>query len=140
MTETAPQSGAPWAQAPSANRPIGKVGQPTSPGTQILLTIVTLGVWAVVWTYRQHRDIQEYSGEGVGGGLGLIIYILVGIVTPFLLANEIETKLYGKAGQQSPVTTATGAWVLLPFAGAFIWYFKVQGALNDFWMQRGATL
>jgi hypothetical protein len=128
------------APPPSAIQPIGKVGTPTAAGTQILLTIVTLGIWAYVWTYRQHRDIQEYSGEGVGGGLGLVIYLFVGFVTPFLLDNEIETKLYGKAGQQSPVTTATGAWIFLPFAGAIIWYLKTQGALNDFWMQRGATL
>jgi hypothetical protein len=118
----------------------GPVGKPTAPGTQILLTIVTLGIWAYVWTYRQHRDIQEYSGEGVGGVLGLVIYLFVGIVTPFLLANEVETKLYGRAGQQSPVSTATGAWIFLPFAGSIIWYVKVQAALNDFWMQRGATL
>ncbi|MDQ2726661.1 MAG: DUF4234 domain-containing protein [Actinomycetota bacterium] len=140
MTDTAPPSGAPWAQAPSAVQPLGRIGQPTSPGTQILLTIVTLGVWACVWTYRQHRDIQEYSGEGVGGGLGLVIYLFVGFVTPFLLANEIETKLYGKAGQPSPVSTATGAWIFLPFAGAIVWYLKVQRALNGFWMERGATL
>ena len=71
----------------------GRVGQPTSPGTQILLTIVTLGIWAIVWTYRQHRDIKEFSGEGVGGALGVVIYIFIGIVTPFLLANEVRDQV-----------------------------------------------
>ncbi|MDQ6784856.1 MAG: DUF4234 domain-containing protein [Actinomycetota bacterium] len=116
------------------------MGKPTEPGKQILLTIVTLGIWAIVWTYRQHQEIKDFSGEGVGGGLGVVIYIFVGIVTPFLLANEIETKLYGRAGQSSPITTATGAWVFLPLAGAIIWYLKAQRALNEFWMARGASL
>lgn len=124
-------------QAPVASA--GKVGQTTSVGKQILLTIVTFGIWAAVWTYRQHRDINDFSGEGVGGGVGLVIYVFVGIVTPFLLANEVETKLYGRAGQPPPVHTATGAWVLLPLVGAIVWYVKVQHALNEFWVARGAT-
>jgi hypothetical protein len=129
-----------WQPGATAAPGAGVVGKPTSPGVQILLTIVTLGIWAAVWTYRQHRDIKNFSGEGVGGALGLIIYIFVGIVTPFLLANEVETKLYGRAGETSPVTTTTGFWVFLPLIGAIIWYLKVQEAINRFWMARGATL
>jgi hypothetical protein len=26
----------------------------------------------------------------------------------------------------------------LPIVGNFIWYFKVQEAINDFWIRRGA--
>jgi hypothetical protein len=116
----------------------GKVGRPTSPGKQILLTIVTLGIWAIVWTYRQHEDIKQYSGDGVGGVLGLVIYLVISPVTFFLLANEVQTKLYEREGQQSPVKTIDGLWILLPLIGNFVWYFKVQNALNDFWIARGA--
>jgi hypothetical protein len=140
MTETAPQSGTAWAQTPLPAPPSGPVGKPTAPGNQILLTIVTLGIWAYVWTYRQHRDIQEYSGEGVGGAVGLVIIIVAGVATPFLLSNEIETKLYGKAGQVSPLKTVDGVWALIPLVGGILWYLKAQKALNEFWMQRGATL
>jgi hypothetical protein len=31
-----------------------------------------------------------------------------------------------------------GLWFLLPIVGFFIWYIKVQEAINDFWMRRGA--
>ncbi|HWG74546.1 MAG TPA: DUF4234 domain-containing protein [Acidimicrobiales bacterium] len=138
MSETAGTVGAGWQQSAAVTTP-GNIGTPTSPGIQILLTIVTFGIWAYVWTYRQHRDIKAYSGEGVGGGLGLVINMFVGIVTPFLLANEVQTKLYARAGQPSPVSTGTGAWVLLPFVGSLVWYLKLQDALNKFWVQRGAT-
>lgn len=146
MSNVQEGSGATWQQGSTPGWqqgvgvvPAGTVGTPTDPGRQILLTIVTLGIWAAVWTYRQHRDIKDFSGEGVGSSVGLVIYIFVGIVTPFLLANEVQTKLYEKAGQTSPVNTATGAWALLPIVGGLIWYLRVQRALNEFWTARGAT-
>lgn len=33
----------------------------------------------------------------------------------------------------SPVKGVNGLWFLLPLIGALIWFFKVQGALNEFW-------
>ena len=117
----------------------GVVGRPTRPFKQILLTIITLGIWGVVWTYRQHQDIKAWSGDGVGGALGAVIVVLVGIVTPFLLASEVESKLFGREGKVSPVRTITGLWVLIPLLGSLIWYVKVQNALNDFWISHGAA-
>jgi hypothetical protein len=127
----------PYAGSYAASGP-GALGRPTDPGKQILLTIVTLGIWAFVWTYRQHEDIKVYSGEGVGGVLGVVIYLFVGIVTPFLLANEVQTKLYEKDGRVSPVQTTTGFWVFLPLVGSIVWYLKVQKAINEFWTSHGA--
>jgi hypothetical protein len=31
-----------------------------------------------------------------------------------------------------------GLWFLLPIVGHFVWYFKVQAALNDLWVSKGA--
>jgi hypothetical protein len=116
----------------------GPVGQPTNPGIQILLTIITFGIWALVWTYRQYRDAKAYSGEGIGGGLGLLLAILVGIVTYFLLPYEVA-NLYRSENQDSPVSPLIGFWVFLPLVGAIIWYLKVQKAINEFWVARGAA-
>ncbi len=33
----------------------------------------------------------------------------------------------------------TGLWLLLPIVGAFVWFFKVQGALNRYWEGKGAA-
>ncbi|HEX4538967.1 MAG TPA: DUF4234 domain-containing protein [Acidimicrobiales bacterium] len=128
----------PWQQQGVAQA-TGVVGRPTSPGTQILLTIVTLGIWAIVWTYRQYEDLKNYNGEGMGGGLAVVIAIFVGFLIPFLLANDVDTKLYQREGLESPVHLATGFWSLIPLVGGLIWYIKVQRAINDFWVSKGAV-
>src|SRR5690606_23786865 len=107
-----------------------------SPGIVILLTIVTCTVWGAVWTYRTNEDLKKYNGEGLGGPLGIVIYILAGVVLMFTIPNEIE-KMYQRDGRQSPVSTLWGLWFLLPIIGLFVWYLKVQQALNDFWISKG---
>lgn len=116
----------------------GTLGTPRSVGMTILLSIVTLGIWTYIWTWRTHEDYKRYSGDGVGGWLGLVIYFLIGVVTMFLIANETQ-KLYEREGEQPPVRTILGLWFLLPIIGNIIWYVKVQRALNDFWVRRGAA-
>ena len=101
--------------------------------------IVTLGIWGYVWTYRQHRDIKDYSGAGVGGGIGLLIYFLFSPATYFLLPSEIANDLYHREGRSAPVSGMTGFWLFLPLLGSLIWYLKLQGALNDFWVAHGAA-
>ena len=116
----------------------GPIGKPSNPGTTLLLTIVTFGIYGLIWVYRQHNEFKAYNGNGVGGGLGLVIALFVGIATPFVLANEVQ-NLYEKDGQQSPIQTSAGAWALIPLVGMIIFYFKIQPAINDFWVARGAT-
>jgi hypothetical protein len=120
----------------SAVPSVGKVGNTRSIGLSILWTILTLGIYALVWVFKTHEETKNYSGEGVGGWLGLVIYLVIGPVTPFLVASEVG-KLYSREGQQPPVTGLTGLWILLPLVGAIVWFVKVQGALNRFWESKG---
>jgi hypothetical protein len=115
----------------------GKIGNTRSIGLSILWTILTLGIYALIWIFRTHEEMKEYSGEGVGGWLGLVIYLVIGPVTWFLLPSEVG-KLYSREGQQAPVSGITGLWLLLPVVGTFVWFIKVQGALNRFWESKGA--
>ncbi|MCB1030558.1 MAG: DUF4234 domain-containing protein [Acidimicrobiales bacterium] len=112
----------------------GRLGKPENIGTQILLSILTFGLYGVYWAYKCHEEIKVHTGEGVGGALGAVIYFFVGIVTLFLLPIEIE-KMYHRDGRQSPVSAATAFWSLL-----FVipWYVKCQQALNDYWISKGA--
>jgi hypothetical protein len=82
--------------------------------------------------------MKNYSGEGVGSGLGAVIYFFVSPVTWFLIPYEVETNLYQRDGRQSPVRTIMGLWFLLPIIGNFVWYLRVQAAINDFWISKGA--
>ena len=123
---------------PTGGAARGPVGKTTSPGTAILLSIVTLGIYTYVWAYRQFEEFKQYSGKGIGGGLGVVIAIFTGhITTYFLIPSELKS-MYEAEGEQSPVEPIIGLWFLLPIVGAFIWYFKVQEAINDFWARRGA--
>jgi hypothetical protein len=99
---------------------------------------LTLSVYTYIWTYKTHEEIKRYSGLGIGGVLGLVIYLVISPVTWFVLPSEIR-KLYEQDGMTSPVRGVTGLWILLPLFGAFVWFFKVQGALNDFWQSKGAA-
>lgn len=108
-----------------------------SAGIVILLTIVTCGVWGAVWTYRTSEDLKKYNGEGLGGVLGVVVYLLLSVVLMFTIPSEIE-KMYQREGRESPVSALWGLWFLLPLIGNIIWYLKVQEALNEFWVSKGA--
>lgn len=111
----------------------GQPGQVRPIGVSILLAIVTLGIYTYVWVYKTHDEMKRFSGVGVGGVVGLVIYILIAPVTWFVVPSEVR-EMYEMRGMHSPVRGVTGLWILLPIAGAFVWFFKVQGALNQFWL------
>lgn len=104
----------------------------------VLLTIVTCGIWSYIWVYRSTDDLKQYNGDGLGGLVQLLLAIFINPVVWFTIPNEIE-KMYQRDGRQSPVSTLWGLWFLLPIIGNFIWYFKMQDSLNDFWRSKGAV-
>lgn len=103
----------------------------------ILLSIITCGIWTWVWSYQNHEELQRYRSDGLGGAVGLILAIFASIAVMFTIPMEIE-QMYQEEGLQSPVSTMDGLWGLLPIVGNIVWYVKVQRALNDFWVARGA--
>jgi hypothetical protein len=107
------------------------------PGLNILLFIVTCGIWGGVWSWKTHDDLQKYNGDGIGGVAALILGLLVGFVIPFTVGSETQ-KMYEREGWQSPIKTIHGLWIFLPIVGYFIWYFKAQNSLNDFWAAKGS--
>jgi hypothetical protein len=117
------------------------IGQVRSTGTCILLTIVTLGFYTWYWYYKTHEEMKQHTGQGIGGGVALLLAIFVGVVMPFLSSNEVG-NLYAGRGQAKPVSAATGLWFLLLgwffFVGAIVWFVKTNGALNSYWRSLGA--
>jgi hypothetical protein len=108
-----------------------------NPALNILLYAFTCGIWGGIWAWRTHDDLQKHNGDGLGGVVGLVLGLLVQVAVMFTIPHEIE-KMYQREGRQSPVTTLWGLWFLLPVIGSFVWYLKVQSALNDFWISKGA--
>ena len=115
----------------------GPIGSQRSIGLWIVLTIITVGIAALVWTFKTHEEIQKHSGQGVGGWVGVILYWLLSPVTFFLVPVEIG-RMYTQAGEAPPVNWKWGLWFLLPVIGGIIWFVKIQGTLNDYWGARGA--
>jgi Domain of unknown function (DUF4234) len=113
----------------------GTLGQPRGIGFGILLFIITLGIYGLYWVYKTSEEMKQHTGEGIGGVLGLVIWIVVGAVMAFVIPSEIG-NMYKKDGQQPPMTGWTGLW-LFPFGifiiPAIVWFVKVQGALNQYW-------
>ena len=123
------------APAPSGARPLGT---PRGWVVVLLLTLVTLGIYGLVWQYKTFQEMQDYSGNGIGGVVGLILAIFLGFVNWFLMPAEVG-NLYAGEGQEKPVSGITGLWNLLPLVGTFIWLAKTQNALSRFWESHGAV-
>jgi hypothetical protein len=117
-----------------AARPVGKV---RNPAFVIVISIITIGIYALYWQYQVFKDNKAYSGEGIGGPIGLVIAILIGVVNWFLLPAEVG-NIYARENQEKPVRGVTGFWNLIPLVGFIIWVIKVQGAINQLWIAHGA--
>jgi Domain of unknown function (DUF4234) len=126
------------ASQPVAQAERGPVGHTRSIGLSILWAVLTLGIYCVIWTYKTQEEVKRYSGNGIGGVLGLVIYILISPVTFFIVPSEVRYMYEDLDGQTSPVRGITGLWFILPLLGALIWFIKVQGALNRYWEAKGA--
>jgi amino acid transporter len=116
----------------------GPLGQPRGIGFAIVMTIITLGIYSLYWVFKTQDEVKNHSGQGVGGVLGLVIYIVVGIVTWFIVPSEVG-KMYTQDGREAPFTGWTGLWLLLPIVGAFVWFIKIQGALNRYWESKSSV-
>jgi len=113
------------------------VGKARNPWIVIILSIITIGIYALYWQFATFKEMKDYSARGIGGGLGLLFAILVGIVNIFLMPSEVG-NLYAADGKEKPVTGLTGFWALIPIVGGIIWVVKTQGRLNDYWVAHGA--
>ena len=127
-----------WAQYAQPNGALGTL-RPT--GMIILLFFVTFGIWGFVYYFQTHEEMKRHTGEGLGGIVALVISLIFGIVSPFLLSNEVG-KLYERRGQTPPVTALTGLWFfpgIFILVGPFIWFVRTNNALNEYWRSQGVT-
>jgi hypothetical protein len=122
-------------------RNTGPLGRPRGIGFGILIFIITLGFYGWYWAFKTHEEIKQHTGEGLGGVLGLVVWILASFVSAFVIPSEIG-KMYKNDGREPPVTGWAGLW-LVPGAilviPAIVWFVKLQGALNRYWTEKSAV-
>ena len=130
-----------YAVATAYAPPAGPVGKVRSTGACFALTIVTFGIYSLYWYYATHDEMKRHTGDGLGGGLALVLAIFIGLASPFLSSSEVG-KLYERRGMRAPVSGVTGLWMLLLswffLVGAIVWFVKTNGALNAYWRSQGA--
>ena len=113
----------------------GPLGSPRGIGFGILLYIVTIGLYGWYWAFKTQEEMKRRTGDGIGGVIGLVIWIVINPVSAFVIPSEVG-HMYRKDGKPAPMTGWTGLW-LFPFGvfivPAIVWFVKVQGALNRYW-------
>jgi hypothetical protein len=102
------------------------------------MTIITFGIWPLVWSFQNGDELKARTNKGLGGVAYLFITLFIGPVTMFLMASEVE-QLYRREGKEPPITTIWGLWFLLPIIGNIIWYVRIQKSLNEYWIANGYT-
>ena len=124
---------------PSGNT--GPLGQPRGIGFGILLFIITFSFYGWYWAYKTQEEMKQHTGDGLGGVLGLVVWILIGAVSAFVIPSEVG-RMYRGDGREPPVSGWTGLW-LFPFGifiiPAIVWFVKVQGALNRYWESKASS-
>jgi hypothetical protein len=115
----------------------GPLGQQRGVGFVILMSIVTLGIYTLYWIYKTSEEIKLHSGIGVGGVLGVVIWLVFSPVMAFETPSEIG-KMYRADGREAPFSGWIGLWWILPLIGFIVWLVKVQGALNRYWERKAA--
>ncbi|WGL50719.1 DUF4234 domain-containing protein [Nocardioides sp. BP30] len=135
-------------QPPSPQPPVrgyapvdGPPGKVRSTGLCILLTVVTLGIYPLVWFYSVHEEMKRHTNHGMGGPLALVLAFFISFVMPYLTSGEVG-GLYERTGRARPVSALTGLWYFpgaLIIVGPLVWFIKTNGALNAYWRSQGAA-
>jgi len=121
-------------------QPTGPIGQVRGTGLQILLFVVTFGIWGFVYYFQTHEEMKRHTGQGIGGVVALLLSIFVGMASPYLLSHEVG-GLYERRGWPRPVSALTGLWFfpgMLLLVGPLVWFIQTNSALNDYWRSVGA--
>ena len=88
----------------------GPLGHPRGIGFGILMYIITLNFYSWYWVYKTQEEVKQHAGDGLGGVLGLVVWIIISPVSAFVIPSEIG-RMYQKDGQHSPITGWTGLWL-----------------------------
>jgi hypothetical protein len=116
----------------------GPVGKPRNVFFVIVMSLITLGIYHLYWTYKVFDEMKRHTQTGIGGVLGLVIAIIINPVNWFVMPSEVG-NMYRADGRNKPMTGWTGLWNLLLIIGWFVWTVKIQNALNRYWESKEAV-
>jgi hypothetical protein len=109
-------------------------------GLQMLLFVVTFGIWGYVYLFQTHEELRRHTGHGIGGVVALVVALVAWPAAPFLLSHEVG-QLYERSGGRKPVSALTGLWFfpgVFLLIGPIIWFALTNRALSEHWRRLGA--
>lgn len=113
----------------------GPIGQKRGLWFVILIGIVTFGIYWIYWAYKTCDEMKRRTGEGLGGVLGLVVWLVIQPVMAFVIPSELG-NMVERDGKPRPMTGWTGLWMFpggILIIPIFVWFWKVQSALNTYW-------
>jgi len=147
-------------QAPVAEKPVTEepapapsviLGKHRNPLAPILLSIITLGIYSLVWLYKLYKEASLYANNRNGssitsGGMaiGLLFIPVFNIIwsvilwfkTPGLVSKMRQAD--GVPADQIGKTASLGFLMLIPVLGGLLWIILTQNAMNSFWKEAKA--
>jgi hypothetical protein len=113
----------------------GPLGQKRGVVFVILIGLITFGIYWIWWVYKTQEEMKQHTGEGLGGVLGLVVWVLISAVSAFVIPSEVG-NMYARDGREKPITGWTGLWLFpggMLIIPIFVWFVRVQRSLNRYW-------
>src|SRR6266511_1264468 len=104
----------------------GPIGETRSIGLSILWFILTIGIYGFYWVYKTHEEIKRYSGNGIGGVIGLVIYIVISPVTSFVIPSEVRYMYEDLDAAKTRVRGNQSLCILLTINRPHNWFEHLQ--------------
>lgn len=118
----------------------GFVGQVRSPGMVILLTIITCGIYGIVWMYSVAQEINMVLGDQEATKPSYAIWGILCFVMSFILMSQIDAAMVEIDRRRGiPSESKFLLWVLLSLLAGIGVYFmqhNVQSRLNALYENR----
>lgn len=116
----------------------GPSGKTRSPIGVFLLSIITLGIYGIVWYYKVNVELKNFNSSiQVNPTNMILLYIFVPYFAIFSIFYTGQRIQQAQAAAGLPSTTSPGIGVLLAFLiGGHSFYY--QDALNSLWQYRQA--
>jgi hypothetical protein len=105
------------------------------------LSIITFGVYGIVWYFKINRELKDTTGEG-NPAVSVLAITLGGLLLVPLLVSAYGTatrieKLQDRIGVSNPISPVLAVVMLfVPLVNIF-WTAYLQGALNRAWDRAG---
>ncbi|AUT95585.1 TPA: DUF4234 domain-containing protein [Citrobacter freundii] len=97
----------------------------------VLLTLVTCGVWPLLWLYKKQDIISDTTGYPVYGKL-FIIWLAVCYGLGHQLATAVSSDVYGYDPTSDTLLTLSGLLSLACGVMYVVWAFKARTALRHY--------